>query len=200
MFQKRNIVLAALILALGTAVYINWQYTAGEGALSAGASAGENNAQLGDVLYVNGEAVSAPSSDTSSGNTTSATESNTSSESAGDSAYFSEAVLSRQRARDEAVELLKEILKAAEKSEAAKKEAVAQAARLAEAIAREAKIESLLKAKGYESCLAFLEEEKANVIIGTVEGLLPHETITIKDIVHNQSGLPFADIIIVEVK
>ena len=191
--QKRNVVLAALILALGAAVYINWNYTAGDGVLSVGGNPSSNTAQLGDVLYVNGEPSEPPAGSEVPVSST-PTESTPIA-----SSYFSEAVLSRQRARDQATELLKDILKAADQSESAKKEAVAQAAKLAEAIAQESKIESLLKAKGYESCLAMLENGKASIIVGT-EGLLAHETITIKDIVHNQSGLPFADIIVVEVK
>ncbi len=191
--QKRNVVLGALILALGAAVYINWNYTAGDGVLSAGGNPSSNTAQLGDVLFVNGEP-SEPPAGSETPETSTPTESTPMANS-----YFSEAVLSRQRARDQAVELLKDILKAADQSESAKKEAVAQAAKLAEAIAQESKIESLLKAKGYESCLAMLEKGKASIVVGT-EGLLAHETITIKDIVHNQSGLPFADIIVVEVK
>ena len=161
--------------------------------LSVGGNPSSNTAQLGDVLYVNGEPSEPPAGSEVPVSST-PTESTPIA-----SSYFSEAVLSRQRARDQATELLKDILKAADQSESAKKEAVAQAAKLAEAIAQESKIESLLKAKGYESCLAMLENGKASIIVGT-EGLLAHETITIKDIVHNQSGLPFADIIVVEVK
>lgn len=188
MFQKRNIVLAALILALGSAVYINWRYTAETGPLQAtGGSTSSYNAQLGDVLYVNGEVQSAQAS---------SVENNASKE---ESKQFTEAALSRQLARDEATELLKEILASAEHSEEAKKEAVTQAAALAAAIEREAKIESLLKAKGYENCLAFLDGDKANVLVQS-DGLLANETITIKDIVYNQSGIPFANIVIVEVE
>ena len=189
MLQKRNIVLAALILALGSAVYINWRYTAENSPLQAVGGTGSSYApQLGDVLYVNGEVQSQLTSD--SGGISSAQSENK---------KFSEATLSRQLARDEAVELLKEILASAEHSEAAKKEAVAQAAAIAAAIEREAKIESLLKAKGYENCLAFIDGNKANILVES-DGLLPNETITIKDIVYNQSGISFADIVIVEVK
>jgi stage III sporulation protein AH len=197
MLQKRNIVLGALILALGAAVYINWNYTAADNILSVGGNPSSGTAQLGDVLYVNGKPTENPSSGPADAPSEPAE--STPPGSAAAKSYFSEAVLSRQRARDQATELLKDILKAADQSEAAKKEAVAQAAKLAEAIAQESKIESLLKAKGYESCLAMLENGKASIVVGT-DGLLAHETITIKDIVHNQSGLSFADIIVVEVK
>lgn len=191
MFKKRNVVLAALILALGTAVYINWQYTAKNNVMvSTGGSASSNMAQLGDVLYVNGEVAS------NGGESMSSMEN---SDAEKPSAQFTEASLSRQRARDEAAELLKQIIASAESNDAAKKEAVAAAEKLAAAITQESKIESLLKAKGYQNCLAFIEGTKANILVQS-EGLLPNETITIKDIVQNQSGTAFADIIIVEVK
>lgn len=180
MKHKRHIVLAALILALGTAVYINWRYGS-ETIQPAGAIHSSNSAQLGDVLYVNGEVASS------------------SSISSGVSKQFTEASLSRQKARDEAVQLLKTILTAAESSDEARKDAVEQAAKLAAHIEQESKIESLLEAKGYENCLAFLDQDRANILVQS-DGLQAYETITIQDIVHNQSGTAYENIVIVEVK
>ena len=190
MFQKRHIVLATLVLALGTAVYVNWRYTSNETLREASASTASVSGNLGDVLYVNGEVNRAPSSGSA--------ESGMSSGGAA-SARLTEAALSRQKARDEATDLLKSILAAAEQSDEAKKEAVKQAAALAAAIEQESKIESLLKAKGYEHCLAFVDGDKANIMVQS-DGLLANETITIKDIVHNQSNIAYENIIIVETK
>jgi stage III sporulation protein AH len=112
MLQKRNIVLGALILALGAAVYINWNYTAADNILSVGGNPSSGTAQLGDVLYVNGKPTENPSSGPADAPSEPAE--STPPGSAAAQSYFSEAVLSRQRARDEATELLKDILKAAE--------------------------------------------------------------------------------------
>lgn len=187
MKHKRHIVLAALVLALGTAVYINWRYGAENihpASASTAASGTVSSARLGDVLYVNGGVASPDGSAEAS---------------AVPSAQFTEAALSRQKARDEATALLKATLTAAESSEEARKAAVAQAAKLAEHIEQESKIESLLKAKGYANCLAFLDQERASVLVQS-DGLQAYETITIQDIVHNQSGVAYENIVIVEVK
>ena len=183
MKHKRHIVLAALILALGTAVYVNWRYGA-ETIRPASASGSVSTARLGDVLYVNGAVAS--SSDAAEASAT-------------PGAQFTEASLSRQKARDEATTLLKETLAAAESSEEARKAAVTQAAKLAEHIEQESKIESLLKAKGYANCLAFLDQDRASILVQS-DGLQAYETITIQDIVHNQSGVAYENIVIVEVK
>ena len=115
MKHKRHIVLAALVLALGTAVYINWRYGAENihpASASTAASGTVSSARLGDVLYVNGGVASSDGSAEAS---------------AVPSAQFTEAALSRQKARDEATALLKATLTAAESSEETRKAAVAQA-------------------------------------------------------------------------
>ena len=46
---------------------------------------------------------------------------------------------------------------------------------------------------------AFLDQERASVLVQS-DGLQAYETITIQDIVHNQSGVAYENIVIVEVK
>lgn len=198
MIEKRHIVLAALVLALGTAVYINWRFS-GPSAVQSGTTASQNSqTNLGDAQYVNGSQIvtsALPESGTES------TASGTSAESMTKSAetYFTEASLSRQKARDEATELLQQTVKAAESDEKAKKAAVDQLAAIAKNIEQESKVESMLKAKGFSGNLAFLENGTANILVAS-DGLLASQTITIKDIVKNVTAIPFENIIIVEVK
>lgn len=193
--EKRHIVLAALVVALGAAVYINWQFS-GNDVVQSGAQSGDK--VIGDAQYVtNPSMLPNPGTSSESGESTPTTESKPVSDSANE--YFTKAILERQKARDDSVELLEKIIKDASSDEAAKKEAVGKAAQIAKNIELESKIESLLKAKGFTPCMAFLENGKANIVVAS-EGLLPHETVTIKDIVKNQGEIPFEDIIIVEVK
>ena len=191
MIEKRHIVLAALVVALGTAVYINWRFADKDPLQTTGTDVSTPN--LGDAQYVNGSRME-------SGVSSLPEQINSGAEQESEAnQYFSQAVLSRQKARDEAVELLEGIISAAESDEKAKQAAVEKAALIAQNIEQESKIENLLKAKGFEQNLAFIEEGKANILVKT-EGLLPNETITIKDIVKNQSGIEFENIVIVEVK
>ena len=48
--QKRHVLMASLVLALGAAVYLNWQFTGNSDMLSVDASK-----KLGEAQYVNGD-------------------------------------------------------------------------------------------------------------------------------------------------
>ena len=187
---KRQLVLAALVVALGAAVYLNWMLS-GNDRLSA-ADAVVSGRELGQTLLVNGsgpEASSGSSSvkSASSAVTTAATDS------------FNSMRLSRQKARDTAVDLLTKVLQDAQESDAAKKEAVTQAAAIAQNTLKEDGIESLIKAKGFSDCVAFIENGECSVVVRTKDSS-QEDAIVIQDIVTGQTGLPFDKIKIIESK
>ena len=97
---KRQLVLAALVMALGAAVYLNWQFSGNQQLLAADTLSSEK--ELGTAQLVNGEAESGTES-----------EEETAAQSTAETgeAQFTQARLSRQQARDEAVELLEGILR-----------------------------------------------------------------------------------------
>ncbi|MCI1982966.1 MAG: SpoIIIAH-like family protein [Oscillospiraceae bacterium] len=207
---KRQLVLAALVVALGAAVYLNWAFS-GETKLPATQAVASGDRQYGQTLMVNasGSAVVSSASSTKS-STQSAVKSAASGSSSGtgknsavkteaeaDDAYFSQAKLTRQKARDEAVELLKDVLKDVGKNDAAKKEAVSQAAVIAQNIAREANIENLIEAKGYSECVVSIGKEDCSVIVKTKENS-QNDAIVIQDIVSGQTGLSCDKIKIIE--
>ena len=123
-FGKKQLVLASLVLALGAAVYLNWQF-AGTNRLPVGESS-EESSQLGAAQLVNNAYVETVND---------GLEANASSES-GESGALSQARLDRQAARDEALDLLDEVLKDVESDSAAKQQAVDQASAIAENIQR----------------------------------------------------------------
>lgn len=188
---KRQLVLAALVVALGAAVYLNWMLS-GNNQLSA-ADAVVSGRELGQTLLVNG---SGP--ETSSGSSSVKSSSNAVTAAAED--YFNSVRLDRQKARDGAVDLLTQVLKDAKESDAAKKEAVAQAATIAQNTLKENGIESLVKAKGFSDCLAFIQNGECSVVVRTKESSSQEDAIMIKDIVTGQTGLPFDKIKIIESK
>lgn len=111
--------------------------------------------------------------------------------------YFSQTALSRQQARDEALEVLQTVAK----SETALPEAVQSAlediAQIAKDIENESNIETLIQAKGFEECIAVISDGKATVIVQT-DGLLASEVAQINDIVYNQSGILPTNLTIIE--
>lgn len=111
--------------------------------------------------------------------------------------YFSQTALSRQQARDEALEVLQTVAK----SETALPEAVQSAlddiAQIAKDIENESNIETLIQAKGFEECIAVISDGKATIIVQT-DGLLASEVAQINEIVYEQSGILPTDLKIIE--
>lgn len=186
---KRQLVLAALVVALGAAVYLNWQFTGDNQLVATNAVTSTSDRELGEARLVDGSAVSgAPKS------ASSAVQAN-----AGTDTYFSEARLSRQKARDQAVELLEKTLSNAKSNDSAKKEAVAQAAVVAQNTLKESNIESLIKAKGFSDCVVFLQNSECSVVVKTKDSN-PNNAVVIKDIVAGQAGVTYDKIKIIESK
>lgn len=197
-FGKRQLVLAALVVALGAAVYLNWQFSDQNNLLATetvNSTAQETGKELGEAQYVNQNATSTPSQ----AEATSSVEGSGSKMSAEAEQYFAQARVSRQKARDEAVDTLKGLIADVSQSDAAKTEAVTQAAAIAKNIEQENNIENLVKAKGFAECVAFLQNGECSVVVSS-EGLLDSEAIAIKDIVAGQAGIPYDKIKIVEAK
>ena len=143
---RRRMVTAALVMALGAAVYLNWQFSGNQELLASDTLSSER--EMGTAQLVNGDAEETDAS---------AAEEQES--------VFTQAKLSRQKARDEAVEMLEEVLKDSESSEEAKKEAVAQSAVIAQNVLKENNIENLVKAKGYADCVAVIQD----IVVGQTD-------------------------------
>ena len=202
-FGKRQLVLAALVVALGAAVYLNWQFSDNSDLLAANTTV-ESGTELGEAEFVNNNTASSLTSSTEENTSSSPADGDSSSSSASNISssaeqYFAQAKVSRQQARDDAVDSLKEIIDSVQSSESAKAEAVKQAAEIAKNIEQESNIENLIKAKGFAECLAFLQNGECSVVVSST-GLLDNEAITIKDIVAGQSGISYDKIKIVEAK
>ena len=111
--------------------------------------------------------------------------------------YFAQTVLSRQQARDEAIEVLQSVAQSDSALPEAVEAALADIAQIAEDIEAESKIETLVKAKGLEDCIAVISDGNATVIVKT-EGLLASQVAQINEIVYEQSGILPTNLKIVE--
>lgn len=188
-FGKKQLVLASLVLALGAAVYLNWQF-AGVKKLPVGSPAiqEENTvSQLGAAQLVNNAYVETVTDDLKG-----------STETAAKSQSLSEARLNRQNSRDEAMELLDDVLESVDADAEAKKEAVDQASAIAQNILKETNVENLLSAKGYQESVAYLSGEDCSVVVsGEVQDT---DTLIIQEIVMEQTGLTADKIKIIKAK
>jgi len=114
--------------------------------------------------------------------------------------YFAQIRLSRQQSRDSAVELLQETI-AVESDENGSAAAAGSLDQLVNDALAEAQIESLVIAKGYADCVAYMSEETISVAVASPEeGLSEADVAAISDIVTAQTDYKLSDLRIIEVK
>lgn len=102
--------------------------------------------------------------------------------------YFTATALNRQESRDEAIDVLKLVTEDKEASEEAKAEAQAKIAKIATDIQNEANIETLVKAKGFEDCVAIISDDSVSVIV-SAETLQASQAAQIFSIVYDTTGV-----------
>ena len=115
------------------------------------------------------------------------------------SAYFASAQLSRKQARDQAIAVLQTVVESTSAEAVAREQASDDISRIASEIQTEANIETLIRSKGFEKCVAVISEGTASVIVQS-DGLLPNELSQIKEIVWEQAGIDPVNIKIIEKK
>lgn len=113
--------------------------------------------------------------------------------------YFSSVQVSRQRARDEALEVLQSVVDNEKADEASKSEALLQISKLAEEMRFESGIETLVLAKeGFTACVAVVNDGKASIVVKCEEGLSPGKIAQINEIVYEQAGIEPVNVNIIE--
>jgi stage III sporulation protein AH len=114
------------------------------------------------------------------------------------SEYFAAVRLSRQEARDNAVTLLQEAMAYSEDPQAAQTNAELE--KIVQTALCEAQIESLVIAKGYADCVAYISDSGISVAVASPEGGIDkNDVAVIADIVLTQSDFGLEDIHVVEV-
>ncbi|MBR6599908.1 MAG: SpoIIIAH-like family protein, partial [Oscillospiraceae bacterium] len=113
--------------------------------------------------------------------------------------YFAQARIDKAASRDEAVQTLQSIMGGGDITE---NEAVVNAmaaVELSQMTELENKIESLIKAQGYNDCLVYLDEDDVKVVVQS-EGLDTAQAAAIKDILLSESAVLAQNIRIFEVR
>jgi stage III sporulation protein AH len=102
--------------------------------------------------------------------------------------YFVNAMLSRNRARDEAIEVLNTVMRSETAVDEIRIQAQEDIAQIAKDIEAEANIEALIKAKGFEDCVAVISGGEITVIV-KAKNLLPSEVAQITEIIYKKAGI-----------
>ena len=103
--------------------------------------------------------------------------------------YFSATQVSRQRARDEALEVLQSVVESEDADEATKTQALLEISELARAMEAEANIETLVLAKGFAQCVAVINGESCSVVVSNEGELQSAQIAQINEIVYEQCGI-----------
>lgn len=110
--------------------------------------------------------------------------------------YFSATQVNRQRARDEALEVLQSVVENEQSDEAAKSSALLEISKMAKAMEAESNIESLVLSKGFTQCVAVINGENCSVVVNGPE-LQQSQISQINEIVYEQSGIKPANVKII---
>jgi stage III sporulation protein AH len=176
---KKNLVAAALLVTVCIGIYANWSYTQDQEVTDLTDTLNEEKLMSEDlVVMADGES--------SEMIETTATD------------YFAAVRLSRQEARDSAVTMLQEAMVYSEDGlENTSNDTLEGIVQIALC---EAQIESLVVAKGYADCVAYIGEDGISVAVAAPEGGLQQADVAvIADIVLNQSDYGLDKIRVVEV-
>ena len=177
---KKNLVAAAILVTVCSGIYVNWLYTQQQTMEDLTDTLDVEKVMSDDTLLLEENDLEV------------AGELNTASD------YFAAVRLSRQQARDSAVNMLQEVMAKEDETKAA--ESSANLEELVQTALTEAQIESLIIAKGYTDCVAYMSPEGISVAVSAPEGgLQAQDVAVIADIVMSQSEYTMSEIRVVEV-
>lgn len=162
----RSVVIVTAVLLIGLAVYLNYRWFYDP----------IDSMGYGDNNMENGFADNEQTSGDGEG------------EGEAENNYFTAVSLTRQQSRDEAIDVLNTIIESSESSEEAKAEAAAEISKIAVNIQNESNIETLVKAKGFEECVAVIGDDYVSVIVKS-EGLVANQAAQILSIVCETTGV-----------
>ena len=177
-FQKKHIISAALVLALGTAVYVNWQFGAG--------AAQSKPKELGKASYVSATVKNATADESVK----------TSAMSKSQQDYFAAERLKRQETQDKALDEAKKVFDLENASDEDKTEAQKSVEEMLKRFTVQDSIESIVKAKGFSDCMCFISDEGVTVIV-PAEQLNDTAALIIDDAVTSHYNVDYDKISIV---
>ena len=180
---KKQIIIASLVLILGVAIYLNWQFASSEEALT-----------VADVLGSGSSSSMQTTSTPTYGEAELVSNNNV-----GEDDYFTQARLDKQRAEDEAADALSTALNSGTLSSEEMENATQQSMQLAQMASYESDIENQVKAKGFADCVAYVEADRVNVTV-KADDLDASQAAQIKDIIVSTTGVDPSSIVVTPVK
>jgi stage III sporulation protein AH len=185
---KRNAVIATVALFVSMALFLNWSYGRGGGEPTAGDYVLFEDTETGRVLsgeFMDSAAISGRPTELTAMDST---------------GYFATARLNRQKARDTALQILRDTADRETASEDLRGRADHEIHTIAMNALAEARIESLVIAKGFVDCVAFLYDGGADLVVATpLDGLNRADVARMTDIVVSETGISPENLTIVPI-
>ena len=177
---KKQIIMTCLTLMLAIAVYINYTTAPTKLRKDTAVKVSEtgDTVSYGDTEFVDAKADNAEQASVD---------------------YFAQARLDKMNNRDEAVQTLQTMIGGGDLTEDEMVVNALDAVEVSKMIESEGKIESLIKAQGFEDCVAYLDGTSAKIVVKT-EGLDKAQAAAIKDIILSETEVSSENIRIFEVK
>jgi len=169
-FKKQAIVLT-LVAALGLAVYLNYHFT--NNGITNNAEDGKT---LGEALFV------------SDGDTAGEQEKDDTVSVDTKVDYFAQARKNREAAREEAIDIIKDIAADMQTNSEAADKVMEKVTALTAAVEKEVKLEGLIKAKGFADCVVYLSDDTCSVVVKGKD-LTAAQTLQITEIVTAGTGV-----------
>ena len=206
--RQRKVTLAVLSMALVAAVYLNWQYsrTGADIHIMTDEASTVLDSEIarmmeqqtinpeGDMLQTGVQTDEETVKNYGDAQLVATTERSA-------KKYFEETRLTRQKSRDEALDVLQKTLKNAKISEDEKIKATEKLSEIVKDITTETDVENLVKAKGFADCVAFISDGKISVAVQTKTGELTKQNVAqIRDIVLSKTAIDSHNIVVIEVK
>ena len=177
---KKNLIASALLVTVCLGIYANWSYTQEQQTLDLTETLNEEKILSEDTLVM-------ADSETVENLENTATD------------YFAAVRLSRQEARDSAVSMLQEAMAYTDGDDYAT-ESNQTLDDIVQTALFEAQIESLVVAKGYADCVAYIGNDGISIAVAAPEGGLQQEDAAlIADVVMSQLDYTLDQIRVVEV-
>lgn len=175
--RKRNITMIAVLLFVCTAVALNWSYNKRWGTPDAEMVAVEDEEMLlAEAEFA--QRIPASASD-----------------------YFTEARLTRQVSRDEALRLLQTAATAETASQETIDSAMSAISAMATSSMKESQIENLLIAKDFDDCVVYIGNDSITVAVpAPSDGLSEDAVARITDIICSETDYQAAQLSIIEVR
>jgi stage III sporulation protein AH len=164
--KKKSIAFWSLIILIGVAALLNYQYNINSDMTASNEIQTDQIKQTSNKETKDTKAVTSTKEDS-----------------------FVSYRLERDKMRSESVETLKEIVENEKTANETRDGAQKQMMELLKETEKETIVEDLIKAKGFEDALVFIDDGTANVIIESSKDMTPAEVAQISDIVNRETGI-----------